>query len=315
MKASPTSGSLATPAPMNATAAWLAEEIAHHGLYEYLHRALLASSSFKREDPAEMLDHVHTALAAWVKRDAFAKYLAAGKAPRYRNLVAWAKQVSANTMRDRGTDALHRELRGARTEHERAEFVENENGMAWAASNPTVYAAVTLHDDNGEGESEYDLVDLDAVDATELLSHAEVVETVEECLARACPRSPEAGARLNTTFKRMSEEAPTARLAELLGTSELRAEKLTQRVRDRLRESEATVRAALSVLRVVADEPYSTRAEVAEALSDLSELPSVLKELVGRGLLTEHKGGTLRCTEQGYKRLSDTEGWGSRLLL
>ena len=313
MKASPNSGSLATPT--NATAAWLAAEIANNGLHEYLCRALTTSAALSREDVSEVDDHVNNAYAAWIGRDAFAKHLAAGLTPRRRNLVAWAKQVSANTLRDRGTDCLHRELRGARTEHERNEYAGD---MApWASAQSTNYEKVlpAPSEDGTDNEGLYDLVDLDAKDATELLAHAELVEVVEECLVRACPRSSDAGARLNNAFGHMAEEVSTARLAELLNTSELRAEKLSQRVRDRLRESEATVRAALSVLRVVAEEPYSTRAEVAEALSDLSELPVVLKELVGRGLLTEHKGGSFLCTERGYKRLTDTEGWGSRLLL
>lgn len=303
------------PAPMNATAAWLAQEIGHHGLYEYLYRALLASASFKREDPAEVGDHINSAFAAWIKRDAFAKFLAVGKTPRRRNLVAWCKQVASNTMRDRGTDALHRELRGARTEHEREVHAESEGGMApWAATNRTVYASVVLHDDDGD-ESEHDLVDLDAVDATELLARTELVDTVERAFNRACPRSKDAAARLNETFGLLAEEAGTKRIAEVLGVSDLRAEKVAQKVRDRLRESEGRVRAALAVLRAVGEEPYLTRAEVQEALGDLSDLPSTVKELVERGYMAEHKGGSFLLTEKGEARLSQQGEWHDRLLL
>lgn len=309
MKSSP------RPAPTNMTSAWLAQEIAANGLYEYLHRALLASSSFKREDPAEVSDHINAAFAAWIKRDAFAKHLAAGKVPRRRNLVSWAKQVASNTMRDRGTDALHRELRGARTEHEREVHTESEGGMApWAASNPTTYAAVALPDDDGS-ESEHDLVDLDAVDAVELLARSELTDTVERVFDRACPRSKDAASRLNETFGLLAEEAGTKRIAEALGVSELRAEKVSQKVRDRLRESEARVRNALTVLRAVGDEPYMTRAEVQEALGDLSDLPSTVKELMERGYMDERKGGSLVLTEKGEARLSSQDGWYDRLLL
>lgn len=302
------------PTPTNATAAWLAQEIEHHGLYEYLYRALLASASFKREDPAEVGDHINSALAAWIKRDAFAKYLAVGKTPRRRNLVSWAKQVASNTMRDRGTDALHRELRGARTEHEREAHAESESGMApWAASNLAVYASVTLPDD--EDGSEHDLVDLDAVDATELLARTELVETVERVFDRACPRSKDAASRLTDAFGLLAEEVGTKRIAEALGVSELRAEKVSQRVRDRLRESEARVREALAVLRVVGDEPYMTRAEVQEALGGLSDLPSTVKELVERGYMAEHKGGSFLLTVKGEARLSQQGEWHDRLLL
>lgn len=302
--------------PINATAAWLAQEVAQHGLYEYLYRALLASASFKREDPAEVGDHINSAFAAWIKRDAFAKFIAAGKTPRRRNLVSWAKQVASNTMRDRGTDALHRELRGARTEHEREVHAESESGMApWAASNPTTFAAVMLPEDDDGSESERDLVDLDAVDATELLARTELVETVERVFDRACPRSKDAAARLNDTFGLLAEEAGTKRIAEALGVSELRAEKVSQKVRDRLRESEARVRAALAVLRAVGDEPYMTRAEVREVLGDLSDLPSTVEELVERGYMAEHKGGSFLLTEKGEARLSQRGEWHDRLLL
>lgn len=304
------------PAPTNTTAAWIAQEIAAHGLYEYLHRALLASASFAREDASEVGDHIHAAFAAWIKRDAFAKFLATGKSPRRRNLVAWAKQVASNTMRDRGTDALHRELRGARTEHERDVHAEREGGMApWAAANLTAYASVALPDDGDEGESEHDLVDLDAVDAVELLAHTALADTVEQVFNRACPRSKNAAARLNEAFGLLAEEAGTKRIAAHLGVSELRAEKVSQKVRDRLRESEARVRDALTVLRAVGDEPFVTRAEVQEVLGGLSDLPSTVKELVARGYMAERKGGSLVLTERGEARLSQQGEWHDRLLL
>jgi hypothetical protein len=307
-----------TPANANATAAWLAQEVAQHGLYAYLYRALSASASFRREDPAEVGDHIHAAFAAWIKRDAFAKFIAAGKTPNRRNLVSWAKQVSSNTMRDRGTDALHRELRGARTEHEREVHAEREGGMApWVAQQTTTYEKVTyLSDEDRTDTGDYDLVDLDAVDATELLARSELVGTVELVFHRACPRSKDAANRLNETFGLLAEEANPQRVAEVLGVSTLRAEKLAQRVRDRLRESEGRVRAALAVLRAVGDEPYMTCDEVQEALGALSDLPSTVGELVERGYLSEHKGGSYCLTERGAKRLSaGGSGWSDRLLL
>jgi hypothetical protein len=302
------------PTPTNATAAWLAQEVAQHGLYEYLYRTLLVSASLKREDPAEVGDHINSAFATWIKRDAFANFIAAGKTPHRRNLVSWAKQVASNTMRDRGTDALHREMRGARTEHEREVHAESESGMApWAASNPTTFAAAVPPDD-GDG-NECILVDLDAVDAMELLARTEIKEAVGRVFDRACPRSKDAAARLNQTFGLLVEEAGNKRIAETLGVSEQRAEKVSQKVRDRLRESEARVRAALAVLRVVGDEPYMTRAEVWEVLGDLSDLPSTVEELVERGYMAEHKGGSFLLTEKGETRLSQHGEWCDRLLL
>lgn len=303
-----------SPSYVNTTAAWLAKQVADHGLYEYLHRAMLASASFAREDVSEVEDHINNAFAAWIKRDSFASYLAAGKTPNRRHLVSWAKQVSSNTMRDRGTDCLHRELRGARTELERSEYAD---GMApWVAQQTTAYEKVTLlSDEDGADTGDYDLVDLDAVDATELLARSELVDTMERVFDRACPRSKDAAARLNDAFGLMAEEASNSRLAGELGVSELRAEKLSQRVRDRLRESEARVQEALSVLRAVGDEPFVTRDEVRDMLSDLSDLPSTVEELVERGYMSEHAGGSLRLTEKGEVRLAARGEWGDRLLL
>ena len=297
----------------NATAAWLAGEIAANGLHEYLCRALGSTTALGREDAAEISDHVQAAYAAWINRDAFGKHLAAGLTPRRRNLVAWAKQVSANTLRDRGTDALHRELRGARTEHEREAHADAENGMApWAGASHTSYVAIAPVNDGGADEvSGYDLVDLDAADAAELLARADLARTCATVFQRGCPRSKEAAVRLTQTFNYMAEgrDLPSA-----LDVSPLRAEKLAQRVRDRLRESEAQVRAALSVLRVVADEPCVTRAEVAEVLGDLSDLPSTVSELVERGYLTDRRG-SLTLTGAGRSRLTSDDGWADRLLL
>ena len=74
------------------------------------------------------------------------------------------------------------------------------------------------------------------------------------------------------------------------------------------------MRAALSVLRVVADEPCVTRAEVAEVLGDLSDLPSTVSELVERGYLTDRRG-SLTLTGAGRSRLTSDDGWADRLLL
>lgn len=303
------------PNYVNATAAWLAQEIAQ-GLYGYLYRALSNAAALRREDPAEVGDHINNAFAAWIKRDAFAKHLAAGKTPNRRHLVAWAKQVSANTLRDRGADALHREFRGARTEHERAAHAESEGGMAPWAAGPSPYASISVPRDEGEGERVTDLVDLDAGDVTDLLARAEVVGAVEQVFRRTCRRSGDAAARLNDTFGLLVEEASPPQMAAALGVSTLRAEKLAQRVRDRLRESEGRVRAALAVLRAVGDEPYMTRDEVGEVLGDLSDLPATVEELVERGFMAEHRGGSYSLTEKGAKRLTATgSGWGDRLLL
>ena len=303
-----------SPSYVNTTAAWIAQQVEHHGLYEYLHRAMLASASFAREDVSEVEDHVNNAFAAWIKRDSFAKYLAAGKTPNRRTLVSFAKQVSSNTMRDRGTDCLHREFRGARTELERSEYAD---GMApWVAQQTTTYEKVMhLSDEDGADTGDYDLVDLDAVDATELLARSELVDTMEQVFDRACPRSKDAASRLNEAFGLMAEEASNERLAQELGVSDNRAEKLAQRVRDRLRESEARVQDALAVMRVVGEEPFMTRDEVRDMLTDLANLPSTVKELVERGYMSEHKGGSLCLTEKGEVRLAARGEWSDRLLL
>jgi len=318
MSTTPAPGTSTTPT-MNATAEWLAKEVTHNGLHEYLCRALARSSSFAREGVVDVEDHVNDAFAAWIKRDAFAKYLAEGKTPTRGNLVAWAKQVGANTMRDRGTDALHRELRGARTERERASHNGSEGGMApWAACTPGNFKA--LNGDNPEVDRDewvgIDFVDVDALDAEEMLARTEILVTVEEAFRRSCTRSQASAERFSRTFRCMAEGGTGDRLAGELGVSPLRAEKLAQEVRDRLRETEARVRDALTVMQAVEATPDLTPAEVEARVGELAHLPSTVKELVARGYVTLRKGDALALTPNGRARLGKKQdGWDGRLLL
>ena len=51
-----------------------------------------------------------------------------------------------------------------------------------------------------------------------------------------------------------------------------------------------------------------TRAEVREVLGDLSDLPSTVEELVERGYMAEHKGGSFLLTEKG-EAPADAKSW------
>jgi len=281
----------------NATALFLAGEVSR-GLLRDLEGSL--KRAFPYEDEGEIEDHAANAVATWIRRDSFASYLSIGKPPHRNLLKAWARQVAANTIRDRGSDALHREIRGAKTGWERR------NGeMAPWAHGEARFSEVISSIEETTGSVERDFVDMTAGDALELLHASDVDEAVARHLRASCTRSQDAGERLAGMGKMMLDGSSKSEIAERYKVTPLRVAHLTQRVRDNLREAEEKSRIALRAMEVLLEEPFSTEKEIQLSLG--SDAGEILKELRALGLVEASPcGRSFRLSETGERRLQES---------
>jgi hypothetical protein len=280
----------------NATALFLEGEM-KNGLLRDLEASL--KRAFPYEDECEISDHAAEAVAVWIRRDSFAQYLGMGQPPRRNLLKAWARQVAANVIRDRGGDALHRQLRGARTGWER-----RNGGLAPWAHSEGKFVEVLAGQDESTGELETDMVDMTAGDALDLLHGKDVEAAVARALKASCPRSTDAGERLAGMSKMMVDGASKKEIGERYGVTPLRVAHLTQRVRDNLRQAEDEAKTALRAMEVLFEEPFSTEEEITLTLG--TSVSEVLENLKTLGLVeTTSCGRSFRLTKRGVTRLEE----------
>lgn len=284
----------------NATADFLAREI-RAGLHEYLTRGL--TRYFPREGD-EVVDLTQGALALWMGRDAFGDRLAAGRPPTRRELLYCARNAASNALRDRGTDCQHRELRGARTEREREQYNGDKGGMAPWAMRPRSHEKVAALSDDGTptDDGHHEIVQVAAATAEDALYAAELRAAAHRTLIESCPRSVEAGERLARVFDLVAHGATPQKIAETLNISVLRATKLNNEVRYKLKLAALDVATALAALQAVIDG------------SAAASHPSV-PALVATGLATVHPDNSVTPTEKGLRRMRGEDGIASTFRL
>jgi len=288
----------------NATAKWLDAEC-RKGLLKRLTHRLRASSMLRREPEDEVEDHVSRALEAWIRRDAFAAAVAAGKPPSTGQLTVWAVRIALNTIRDRGTDAHSREMFGARTVTERT------TGLQQCVHAVPDHSEIKVcHGDDGSDDAfTMEIVSLSQKDAERVLLDGDIRRSVEAALRQQSPRSGDAAARLARVWGMMVGDATVDVISNTLGVSPLRAAHLTNRVRERLRKAQDTVCEALQILRDAEAAPI----DAARAGGHCD----ALRGLASRGYLRVQVNGSYTITVAGRERLSvsNRDGWMSRLVL
>ena len=288
----------------NATALWLDVEC-RKGLIKYLTNHMKRASMLRRESPDEIEDHASRAIEAWIRRDAFAESVAAGKPPTRAQLGSWAVRIALNVMRDRGTDAHSREMFGART------LTERTTGLQKCVDAVATHEQIIQGSDNDEDGFTVEIAAISQRDAETILLDRDIRCSVEDALRQQPPRSDEAADRLNRVWGLMVEDATVDVISERLGVSTLRATHLTNRVRERLRQAENTVREALAILREV--EAGSFDSARVEGLSDARR---AIRDLESHGYIRFRAGGYYSITVAGRDRLSGHgDEWRDRLVL
>jgi hypothetical protein len=283
-----------TPNPVRAiatvTAVWLDDQIGQHNLIPRLTRTVC--KRYPIEDSDDVTSMVGLLIAHWGANGSFDAHLAMDKPPSISRMAAWVGNRIKSALGRRGQDALWRQMRGSRTESE--------------------FRSGTAHPDSLKAESIYEVAYEGGEDtpggATVVVvdprPHEPDLDTdhVREALRNVIRASrPAAAQRYIRILEGMIAEDGKQELAAADGCSDLRASKLTQRVRADLREAaEITVTDARKILRYVVDEPFITHVEIVEDLDmETTDVDRALRLLHLSGYVTESDGRSYAATDEG----------------
>jgi hypothetical protein len=275
----------------SATSVWLDDQLQNHSLLPRLTRTVI--KRYPVEEMDDVASMVGLLIAHWGANGSFDDHLAEGKAPSISRMAAWVGNRIKSALGRRGQDALWRQMRGSRTENE--------------------YRSGTPHPDSLKAESTYDIAYEGGDDDTPGSGTVVVVDPrphepdldvdqVREALRNVIRASrPAAAKRYIRILEGMIAEDGKRELAASDGCSDLRASKLTQRVRADLREAaEITVTDARTILRYVVEEPFITHVEIAEDLNmEEAEVDKAIRLLHLSGYVTESDGRSYAATDEG----------------
>jgi hypothetical protein len=286
--AKPVAPTLKRTAP-TPTAVWLNEQI-DKSMIPRLVRTVRAR--YPVEEDEDVLGMVHLMIAHWGFVGSFDAHLAEGKAPSITRMAGWVGNRVKSALGRRGQDALWRQMRGSRTESEyRKGDVHPESVRP-----TTTYEVAYEGGDDDPGGAVRVVVDPRSQEPD--LDTERIREALRNVIR--CSR-PGAAKRYVRILEGMIAEDGKQELAAADGCSDLRAGKLTQRVRADLREAATiTVADARRVLRYVVDEPFITFSEIVEDL-DMAEdeADRAIRLLHLSGYVTESDGRSYAATDEG----------------
>tara|TARA_Y100000310_G_scaffold322020_1_gene380499 strand:- start:114 stop:1331 length:1218 start_codon:yes stop_codon:yes gene_type:complete len=280
------------------TARWLNEQLAHHNLVERLTTAL--TYKFRWENREALRGDVHMSIARWGAGGVMDEYLAKDRPPSFSLMTQWVAQKTTSRLYRRGQDALHREMRGTRTESEC-----RHGAMSEAAMDATDWRTAVVQ---GEEDS-FTTVVVDPNDPRDNEgepSNGDRLGLLRDLIRVARPRAADRYVRV---LDYLSTGMTKDEIADTEGIQPLRAGKLTQRVRDDIKKSEVTVEDAVKILQYVADEPYATTTDILDDLSLESENAiKALRLLALRGLIAEEGESFVVTAAGGRQAFSQDEG-------
>lgn len=278
----------------NLTRPWMQEAIR-----EKLH--IRVARSLKKKFPTEDLDdltsEVGELMLTWGERGLCDAFLRNNKPPNLSILSIWAEQKIRQRVYHDGTDALHREIRGLRTQAEirkrKALSMEDlilDQGLKMDPNAPkTVWV---IQDDKPQ-------VVVLAQDPMEVPpDESYKLSLAREYIQLKRKRSPE---RFVRVFDYIKAGTSKTEVALIEGCSELTVSHLFQKVRQDLKEGSQFLGVALLLLRKISEEPFSTLAEIQEENSNLEPLKikQALEILLKRELISEKQGRSFLATEAG----------------
>ena len=269
-------------ATKTATRTWLETGI-KNGLLRRL--SIFVQQRFPSEEKAEIDSMIHVCIALWADRGSFDAFLEINRPPSMANLTEWVSRRMASEFLHRGTDALHREIRGARTG---AEVVSGECATE-SLRTPDVYDVAVTGDD---GDLTYEIVSKTStpeVDLIEAETESQVVRLADDFISEAVPKS---ALRRSHVLRALLRGATREDLVREMGVRSTRARHLTSEVRDILRNGALIADDARKVLTFLADEPWATVEEVADDVGFAPERAAKAATFLEReGLITRSNDG------------------------
>jgi hypothetical protein len=281
-------------APENLTRPWMQEAV-RGGLHLRIARSI--KKKFPTEDIDDLTSEVGELMLTWGERGLCDTFLRNNKPPSLSILAVWAEQKIRQRVYHDGTDALHREFRGLRTQTEIRkrkqlcmEDLILEQGLK---ADPDALKTVWVIQD------EKPQVVIVAPEPAEVPQDESCkLSLAREFIQAKRKRSPERFARV---FDHIKAGTPKAEVALIEGCSELTVSHLFQKVRGDLKEGSQFLGVALLLLRKISEEPFSTLQEIQEENSNLEprKIEQALEVLLKGEFISEKQGRSFLATEAG----------------
>ena len=285
----------------NLTRPWIQEALKRN---EHYHIAQVIKKKFPYETVEELASDVSELMLLWGERGLCDAFLRRNKPPTRAILAIWAEQKIRQRVYKDGTDALHREFRGLRTQTEirKRKELSMEDLILEQGLKSDPYSPKTVWVIQEGGERQCVIVAPEPEGAPQ--DQTRKLELVRAFIQAKRKRSPERYARF---FDHLQAGTPKGEIALLEGCSELKVSHLTNKVRGDLRESSKFLSVALLLLKKISEEPFSTLEEIQEENPALeaAKIEQAIEVLLKGDLISEKQGRSFLVTEAG--RLLDQE--------
>ena len=266
---------------------WLETQVRDRALDRRL--AALLKRDYPSEEYPECLSLAGLWIAKWAVSGAFDSVLAEKGSVSVGTLYKFLRRKHFSSVFVRGAEPLAR-MRGARTQHEIR--VRTETGcpeyVCQKANQGTDWEVAW----EGSEEDLHEVIISPTPNPEDILIMSDE-DTIEITGGRALVRAGHRGAaeRYQRVFDALIGGATRDEIAASEGVSTLRAAHLTGRVRRTLREGPVTVGNAQRILRLVAEEPWSTRDEIQVDLRlGAADTRRAIAYLCEQGLVEEASG-------------------------
>ena len=283
------------------SAEWVAVQVAEHDLDRRLTKMLLKRSAMEFN---ELRSLVGLWLARWGHDGTFDDVLAAEGEVKIGALYNFLRGKIRNHHFRRGAEPLER-LRGALTEHETK--MSRETGSNYRTAGSThidseAPSAVLVRGRDSEiRDSEiigFQFVDTGESAEDALIRVSEHADLMQFCRDQVVVNHGAAADRFSRIFERMAKGQTVHEIAEQEDVSEGRAVKLTYEIRSGLREAQVNRETARQILKMIEDEPFSTRQEIGEDLAiEATIVNDCLNLLINGGAISEVGGESYVLTK------------------
>ena len=290
------------PSEPTVTGRWFEAQIRDNALDRKV--AALLKRKFSLEQYDDLLSEVHEWFVKWSNAGTCDAFISDGRPPTLTILTVWMEGKLTHRLYKEAQDALNREFKGVRTQGEvrvmkrtGSDHIRPDARL----TDPNAPAAVKVGDEE-EGTRRHEFV-APEVDNTPMFEDEEL--DLARDIVRV--RRRRAADRYARYFDHLMSGRTKEETAALEGDSTLRVTHLYQRVRDDLSAAPLMLQVAMKVLQTIAEEPFSTVADIAEELPrtertvENKDLKQALDFLVIRDLVFEGAGSSFCPTDRGHE--------------
>lgn len=290
----------APPTEPTITARWFEAQIRDNAINRKV--AALLKRKYFQESFEDLLGEVNLWFVQWGNAGTCDEFIRDGKPPSVTVLTIWMEGKLTQALYKKGQDALTRELTGARTQGEVRVMRETSGDYirADAACGDPSAPETVMVGDKEEGTRQREFV---APEPVGEMFDAEQLALVRDLVTVTHAR---AGDRYGRYFDHLISGKSPEEVAVLEGDSELRVSKISQRVREDLRNAPTMLQIAMRVLRAISEEPFSAVEEVTEVFPrsertvEKSDVSLAMDFLLRRNLAFE-QDGTFCPTAEGHR--------------